>query len=61
MTTKADQISALGVQYFTIRNGLKVAMVTCCGNLQILVNVKLTPAEFIAFNSWFNDNFVTSV
>lgn len=59
MATKAEQITALGAQYFTIRNGLKFAMMTCCGNIQILSALKITPAEAAAFAQWYVDNFVT--
>jgi hypothetical protein len=61
MATKADQLVALNVQYFTIRNGLKVAMMTCCGNIQILAALKMTPAECQAFCDWYAANFVTAV
>jgi hypothetical protein len=61
MTTKAEQLAALGVPYFTIRNGLKVAMITCCGNIQWLVAIKMTPAEAQAFGDWYTANFVASV
>lgn len=61
MTTKAEQVAALGVDDCVIRNGLSVASVTADGNCQIKMSLKCVPSEALALRDWLTANFETSV
>jgi hypothetical protein len=61
MTTKAEQIEAVGAQYCLTQSGLKIAMVLPCGNMQIMVPAKLSVADAILLKQWIIANYETSV